>query len=80
MLVDESNSYHRSAPKVRQSYTVGAGDAMVAAASRGDDAQTMLRLGMICGSATASHPGSGLFTRDELATSGVELKVRALEI
>jgi len=31
-------------------------------------------------SAAASHPGSGLFTRDELATTGVELKVQAREI
>jgi 6-phosphofructokinase 2 len=84
VLVEESNSYHCPAPRVRLSSTVGAGDAMVAgmvaAAARGDDAPTMLRLGVICGSATASHSGTGLFTRDELETTGTDLKVESLDI
>jgi hypothetical protein len=35
---------------------------------------------VICGSATASHPGTERFTRDELETESIELEVTALDI
>ena len=40
----------------------------------------MLRFGVICGSATASHPGTELFTRDELETESNDLEVTTLDV
>lgn len=72
-------SYFCGAPKTRVRSTVGCGDAMVAgmvaAMHRDLSPADMLRLGVICGSATASHPGTGLFTRDQAGEShNLELK------
>lgn len=84
VLVDGDNSYHCSAPKVRIHSTVGCGDAMVAgmvtAAIRGGGPREMLELGVICGSATASHPGTALFSREEVEEASYELEIRELEI
>jgi 6-phosphofructokinase 2 len=79
ILADSENSYHCAAPRVRVHSTVGCGDALlaglVAAAHRGEGTQAMLRLGVICGSATAAHQGTELFTREEIEvkTDGLEL-------
>ena len=79
VLVDAKNSYHCSAPKVHKQSTVGCGDSvisgLIASALKGEAPQQMLRLGVSCGSATASHPGTELFSRDELdaVTSTVEI-------
>jgi 6-phosphofructokinase 2 len=84
LLVDADNSHHCSAPKVRVHSTVGCGDAVVAgmvcAASRGDSTEAMLRLGVMCGTATASHAGTDLFTREEIADTSNELEIRDLDI
>ena len=84
ILVDAEGSLHCTAPRVRVHSTVGCGDSLVAglvaAAYRGEDAQAMLRLGVTCGSATASHPGTELFTRAEIEESNYELEVTALDL
>jgi 6-phosphofructokinase 2 len=83
VLVDADGSYHCSAPRVRVHSTVGCGDSLVAglvaAACRGAAAEDMLRLGVTCGSATASHPGTELFTRAEIEASNYELEVTPLD-
>jgi 6-phosphofructokinase 2 len=50
---------------------------LVAALYRGGDSETMLRLGVICGSATASHQGTELFTRAEVEQSSYDLESRS---
>jgi len=84
VLVDAEGSYHCSAPRVRVHSTVGCGDSLVAglvaATCQGGDASDMLRLGVTCGSATASHPGTELFTRAEIEASDYELEVRMLDL
>jgi 6-phosphofructokinase 2 len=84
VLIDADNSYHCEAPKIHKQSTVGCGDALVAGliatALRQETAQQMLRFGVICGSATASHPGTELFSRDELETNPNDLEVTTLDI
>jgi 6-phosphofructokinase 2 len=84
ILVDAGNSYHCEAPKVHKQSTVGCGDSLVAgliaAASKGDTPEQMLRLGVICGSATASHPGTELFSHEELDTLSNDIEVTQLDI
>jgi len=84
VLVDAEGSYHCSAPRVRVYSTVGCGDSLIAgllaAAWRGDGVEDMLRLGVTCGSATASHQGTELFTRAEVESANYELEVKALDI
>ena len=84
VLIDADNSYHCEAPKIHKQSTVGCGDALVAgliaAALRQQTAQQMLRFGVICGSATASHPGTELFTLDELEIKSTDLEVTALDV
>lgn len=78
-----NRSYYCSAPKVHVRSTVGAGDAMVAgmvsALQRGLPPADMLRLGVVCGSATAAHAGTCLFTREE-ARAPQPLELRELEV
>lgn len=84
VLIDADNSYHCEAPKIHKQSTVGCGDALVAGliatALRQETPQQMLRFGVICGSATASHPGTELFKRDELETESTDLEVTALDV
>jgi 6-phosphofructokinase 2 len=84
VLVDANNSYHCGAPKVHKQSTVGCGDALIAglvyAALKGDTAEQMLRFGVTCGSATASHPGTELFRRDELDTVLMDVDVKHLDV
>ena len=84
VLVDQHNSYHCPSPRVRVLSTVGSGDAMLAgmltARLRHQDAQEMLRFGVICGSATASYPGTCLFKRKALEAIDYELEVSQLDI
>ena len=84
VLIDADNSYHCEAPKIHKQSTVGCGDALVAgliaAALKQQTAQQMLRFGVICGSATASHPGTELFTLDELEIKSTGLEVTALDV
>ena len=84
VLIDADNSYHCEAPKIHKQSTVGCGDSLVsgliATALRQETPQQMLRFGVICGSATASHPGTELFRRDELETETIDLEVTALDV
>jgi fructose-1-phosphate kinase PfkB-like protein len=40
----------------------------------------MLRLGVMCGSATAGHPGTELFRLDEIAQLGDRVEVTTLDV
>lgn len=84
VLVDAQNSYHCSAPRVRVSSTVGSGDAMLAgmitACLRQQNSEEILRFGIVCGSATASHPGTELFTRSEVEELQQDLQLSQLDI
>jgi 6-phosphofructokinase 2 len=84
ILLDADNSYHCEAPKVHKQSTVGCGDSLVAgliaAANKGESPGHMLRLGVVCGSATASHPGTGLFTREQLEALTRDVEVTQLSV
>jgi 6-phosphofructokinase 2 len=84
VLVDANNSYHCGAPRVHKQSTVGCGDAMVAGLGasylRGETTEQMLRFGVTCGSATASHPGTELFSRDELDAVSMDVDVKHLDV
>jgi 6-phosphofructokinase 2 len=83
MLVDANGSYHCSAPRVHKQSTVGAGDALVAglvaAVRRGLNPEAMLRFGVICGSATAAHPGTELFTRAEVEAEPTSIEITSID-
>ncbi len=84
VLVDSDNSYYCDAPRIHKQSTVGCGDSLVsgliAAARNGETSEPMLRLGVCCASATASHPGTELFSRDELDTLAADVEVMPLDI
>lgn len=84
VLVDADSSYHCNAPKVHKQSTVGCGDSvisgLIASALNGETPQQMLRLGVSCGSATASHPGTELFSRDELEAVIATVEVTQLDV
>jgi 6-phosphofructokinase 2 len=84
VMVDSDTSYHCPSPRVRVSSTVGCGDALLAgvlsAWIQHNSAAEMLRFGIVCGSATASHPGTGLFTRAEIEENDYELRITTLDI
>lgn len=84
ILTDSANSYHCSAPKVHKQSTVGSADSLVAgliaAIRNGKSPEDMLRLGVMCGSSTAAHPGTELFTRGELDEGLMDLQVTCLDI
>jgi len=84
ILAEAGNSYHCAAPRMHVQSTVGCGDALLAglvtAAARGADAQAMLRLGVVCGSATAAHPGTELFSREEIEPLSARVQVTTLDI
>ena len=62
VLAGPDNTLYAEAPSVVVDCTVGAGDSMVAgmvtAFSHGESPEAALKLGIACGSATASHPGT----------------------
>jgi fructose-1-phosphate kinase PfkB-like protein len=53
---------------------------MIAACLRQQDARQMLRFGVVCGSATASHPGTELFSRSDVEATEYDLTLTALDI
>lgn len=83
VLVDAHNSYYCDAPRIHKQSTVGCGDSLVsgliAAARSGETPQQMLRTAVSCASATASHPGTELFTREELETLSADVEVIQLD-
>ena len=70
VLVTEECSLHAYAPRVTVDSAVGAGDAMLAgalvAAVDGEPWETVLRLGVACGTATAMTPGTELCGLDQV--------------
>ena len=84
ILVDADNSFHCSAPRIHVQSTVGCGDALLAglltAARRGEDSEAMLRLGVLCGSATATRPGTELFKRADFDSLANRLELAELDI
>lgn len=84
ILINGDNSYHCRAPKVHKQSTVGSADSLVAgliaALRNGGSPEDMLRLGVMCGSSSAAHPGTELFTRDELDEGLTDLQVSRLDI
>jgi len=84
ILADAGNSYHCAAPRMHVQSTVGCGDAVLAglvtAAARGEDVQAMLRLGVVCGSATAGHSGTALFTHEEIEPLAARVQLTTLDI
>jgi len=84
VLVDADNSYHCDAPKVHKQSTVGCGDSvvsgLVASALKGETAQQMLLYGVMCASATSSHPGTELFRREDLEAESMNIEVTQLDV
>lgn len=84
ILADADNSFHCTAPRMHVQSTVGCGDALMAglvtAAVRGEDSRAMLRLGVTCGSATASYPGTGLFQQEDIAGLDGRLELTTLNL
>ena len=82
VLLDAENSYHCKAPKIHKQSTVGCGDSMVtgliASALKGESTEQMLRFGILCASATASQPGTGLFKREDLRFENFEIEATVL--
>lgn len=83
LLCGPDNTYFASAPAVKIISTVGAGDSMVAgfafAFAQGQSAEQALKLGIACGSGTASHPGTELFSRADIDALNAQISVRRLD-
>ncbi|MDA8333380.1 MAG: 1-phosphofructokinase family hexose kinase [Peptococcaceae bacterium] len=66
VLVNDSGVFYARVPPVRVVSTVGSGDSMVAGLVtgliKGFSAEEVLRLGVACGSATATMPGTQIFS------------------
>ena len=84
VFVDAEASYHVTTPKVSVDSTVGAGDSMlaglVAALHRGDSVEDALRLAVACGAGTVRHPGTELFSADELPALARQAVIEKLPI
>ncbi|NPA92331.1 MAG: 1-phosphofructokinase family hexose kinase [Chloroflexi bacterium] len=82
VLVGPEGVYHASAPPVQVRSTVGAGDSLVgglvAAFAQGAPPEEALRLGVACGSGTASQPGTALFEPASLDKLQQGVQVRRL--
>lgn len=83
LMVGPDNTYQAAAPAVKISATVGAGDSMVAgmtaALSRNASAQEALRQGVACGTGTVRHPGTELFSADDIAELAPQIEIRTLD-
>jgi 6-phosphofructokinase 2 len=84
VLVSPNNSYYARALKVPVNNTVGAGDSMVAGLvagfSLGKSPEEALRYGIACGAGTVMHPGTELFSNDELASFRQQVTIETLDI
>lgn len=83
VLLDNDNSYIATPPKTHTRSTVGSGDALlaglVASYARGEESPTALKLGIACGTATTTHAGTGLCSRDEVDQLLEVLEVETLD-
>lgn len=84
ILVSPDNSYYAKALNVPINTTVGAGDSMVAGLVTGfslaKEPQQALRYGISCGAGTVMHPGTELFSGDELAGFRQQVVIETLDI
>lgn len=84
ILVNDQTSIYCAAPRLHIRSTVGSGDALVAGlvASMRNHAtmQSMLSFGVACGSATATRPGTELFTRDDIRDLSNDVVCKTLDI
>jgi 6-phosphofructokinase 2 len=84
VLTCTEHSYYCNAPKVRIKSTVGCGDStmagIIASIYHHETPEEMLRMGIICGSATASHPGTELFEIAEINKDYDDLDVIKMDI
>ena len=84
VLVSPDNSYYAKALDVPINTTVGAGDSMVAGLVAGfslnKNPQDALRYGIACGGGTVMHPGTELFSGDELAHFRQKVNIKILNI
>ncbi len=84
VLTDKDNSYQAPAPKIRVRCTVGAGDAMlaglIAALAENRSTGEALSLGLACGSAAVTQPGTMLFETQNLGALQDDIKVQVLDI
>ncbi|OBS10527.1 1-phosphofructokinase family hexose kinase [Acidihalobacter prosperus] len=82
LLVDAQATYLADTPTVEVASTVGAGDSMIAglltALSRGEGPAEALRLGIACGSGTASRPGTALFGYQQIQSLLGAIDVRRI--
>ena len=83
LFVDDSGAYYAPSPQVKVISTVGAGDSMVAglifALMQGKESSDVLRFGVACGSATATTPGTRIFTEPEARVLMDEISVERLK-
>ena len=84
LITDANNSYYAPALNVAINTTVGAGDSMVAGMVAGfqidNSAPTALTYGIACGAGTIMHPGTELFSADELIKFRQRVKIEVLDI
>ncbi len=84
LLCGPDNTYYAHAPSIKINSTVGAGDSMVAglvfAFAHEQAPEQALRLGVACGSGTASHPGTDLFCAEEIDPLLREITVQCLDM
>jgi 6-phosphofructokinase 2 len=82
VLVTETEAWKAVPPKVQVDSAVGAGDSLLAgvlvASAKNQSCQQMLRLGVACGTATATTPGTQLCHKDTIDTILPEVNVEAL--
>ncbi len=84
VLVSPDNSYYAKALDVPINTTVGAGDSMVAGLVTGfslhKDPIHALRYGIACGAGTVMHPGTELFSGEELSKFRARIHIKTLDI
>ncbi|AOU97676.1 1-phosphofructokinase [Acidihalobacter yilgarnensis] len=82
LLVDDQATYLAKAPNIEVASTVGAGDSMIAglitALTRGEGPAEALRLGIACGSGTASRPGTALFGYQQIQSLLGQIEIRRI--
>jgi 1-phosphofructokinase family hexose kinase len=82
LLIHRGQAYAATPPAISECNPIGAGDSMLAGLlwglSRGD-AEAALRLGVACGAATASLPGTAVGSRDEVLRLAEQVRVQVIE-
>jgi 1-phosphofructokinase family hexose kinase len=82
LLAHNGHGWLASPPPIHERNPIGAGDSLVAGLVWGlskGDAPEALRWGVACGAATASHDGTAVGTRDEVAAIAQQVQIRKLQ-